>query len=200
MNSRCTHTAAQAVRALALVAVCIAPLGCIRAPDVVIVDRRTALEEQIAGRHPLLVDELGQAATRPGPQPYTSANLSGAGWRNEQGADSVLDEAYRDLESDAERVDRWLVARCVGEARSGLLAPTPRQCSSQVDGEQVNRILERLNLARRQVWLYLSRSQSDRDADAVRVAWRRAHLRGVVCGAPIQRDDGEWEVKTCTGA
>lgn len=184
--------------ALAIALAC--PLGCIRAPDVVIVDRRTALEEQIAGRHPLLVDELNQTAVRPGPQPYTSADLTGAGWRADQGADGVLDDAYRDLESDAERVDRWLTARCVGEARSGLLAPTPRQCNSDVDGEQVNRVLEQVNRARRQIWLYLGRKQPKADADAVRLAWRRAHLRGVVCGAPVQQNNGEWEVKTCTGA
>ena len=46
---------------LVAVAVALAPLGCIRAPEIVLVDRATALEEQAAGSYSELERKLARA-------------------------------------------------------------------------------------------------------------------------------------------
>ena len=50
--------------------------GCISAPDVIIVDRQTALEQQANGRFPSLQEELDHAAITSDPVPFTRAGLA----------------------------------------------------------------------------------------------------------------------------
>jgi hypothetical protein len=60
-------------RLIALVLVW-APLGCVKAPDIVVVDRATALEQQAGGSFADLEQHLAQRAVSPGPEALTPTN------------------------------------------------------------------------------------------------------------------------------
>jgi hypothetical protein len=162
--------------------------GCIRAPGIVVVDHATALERQAAGRFPDLERELALAGLAPRPSPLSRAELEARG-----GARATLDP---DEAGEAERVDALLTARCVGEARDGLLVATPDSCAVK-ELPRLSRLLERANRDRQQLWLALAAARPQRSAAEIRQAWRAVHLRAVICGGQVQRDDGAWEVKRC---
>ncbi len=171
--------------------------GCIKAPDVVIVDRRTALEQQATGRFPTLEAQLDQAGISAKPQPYTRSSLKNVGWlpRKEHDAIAAL---YREAHDEHERVDRLLLRRCIGEANDGTLVETRDACKGDIDVATVSGLLERTNRNRRQIWRYLLSRRKGSSLDAVRGAWRESHLRGVVCGGHVQRKGGAWMVKKCS--
>ena len=173
--------------ALALVA------GCIRAPAVVIVDRRTAVEQQASGSFRGLEDELEQAGLTPRPASLTAAQLGAAGVRREGLEASDQD----DDDNDAVRSDALLVKRCVGEALDGTLVLTIEPCTGTIDVPQVGRLVERVNRERRQLWRWLAGRAHGKSADEVRAAWRETHLVGLVCGGQVQIAGGAWEVKRC---
>ena len=173
--------------ALALVA------GCIRAPAVVIVDRRTAVEQQASGSFRGLEDELEQAGVTPRPAPLTAAQLGAAGVRREGLEASDQD----DDGNDAVRSDALLVKRCVGEALDGTLVLTIEPCTGTIDVPRVGRLIERVNRERRQLWRWLGSKARDRSDEQVRAAWRETHLAGLVCGGQFQVAGGAWEVKRC---
>jgi hypothetical protein len=166
-------------------------VGCVKAPDLVIVDRKTALEQQAAGSFRGLEDELERAGIVPGPVPLTGAQLETAGVRPEAEAD--------DAEGlpDALRADGLLVQRCIGEAKDGLFALTIDRCTGTIDVARVNRLIERVNRQRRQVWRWLAQRHPERSPDEIQRAWRKTHVEGVVCGGQMQTADGAWEVKAC---
>lgn len=165
-------------------------VGCIRAPDVVIVDRKTALEQQAAGSFRGLEEELEQAGLLPRATPLTAAQLEAAGVRKE--------DAVEDAEGlpDGVRVDTLLVQRCVGEALDGTLVLTIDRCTGTIDVPQTNRLIERVNRNRRQVWQWMAGKASGRPAQ-VQASWREVHVSGAICGAQVQKADGTWEVKKC---
>ncbi len=170
--------------------------GCIKAPDVVIVDRRTALEQQATGRFPTLQAQLDHAGTSAGPTPYTRASLEGAGWlpRKEHDAIAAL---YRDVHAEHERVDRLLLRRCIGEAKDGTLVETRQDCKGGIDLATVSSLIERSNRNRRQIWRYLLGKRSASSLPSVTQSWRKVHLQAVVCGGWLQRKGGAWVVKKC---
>jgi hypothetical protein len=180
------------VAALALVA------GCIRAPAVVIVDRKTALEQQASGSFRGLEEELEQAGISPRPATLTAAQLGEAGVRRE-GLEATDED---DESNDAVRTDALLIKRCIGEALDGALTLTLDPCTGTLDVPSVGRLIERVNRERRQLWRWLAgQSRKGRDAPAsdeeVRAAWRKVHLSGLVCGGQYQAAGGGWEVKRC---
>ena len=59
----------------------VAATGCVSAPDVILVDRKTALEEQASGRLTPLSDDLENAGLLPRAAPLTGAQLATAGGR-----------------------------------------------------------------------------------------------------------------------
>lgn len=168
--------------------------GCIKVPDVVIVDRKTALEEQAAGRFDGLGDELAQAGLTAGPVPYTRGELEAAGVPVGKGDEAL---GRGEAVSDGEIIDELLVRRCVGEALDGRLVDTPRSCTQPIDPAKQAGLLERANRRRFQIWRYLGSKQPSLRADVVRAEWRRVHLASVVCGGQVQKDDGSWEPKAC---
>ncbi|MEZ4363006.1 MAG: hypothetical protein R3B48_22635 [Kofleriaceae bacterium] len=178
--------------ALAVVASGLA-LGCVRAPAVVIVDRKTALEQQAAGSFRGLEEELEQAAVQPRPTPLTGAQLSGAGVERPLIEDAAAGEAG----NDAARTDALLVQRCIGEALDGTLALTIEQCTGTIDVPLVNRLIERVNRERRQTWRWIAEHARGADEAAVRQRWREIHLEGLICGGQQQAGSGAWEVKAC---
>jgi hypothetical protein len=166
--------------------------ACIRAPDVVMIDRQTAIEEQAGGGWQPLADELQARAMPPGPEPYTQAGLTEAGVPHDP-----LGELFAQVAEAESAVDRLLTERCVGEARSGLLVQTPTLCTTRRDAQAVAREIERANRSRRQVWLYLQGRRPEASLEDVRDAWRRQHLVRVLCGVLIEQEPGKWEPKKC---
>jgi len=170
--------------------------GCISAPAVVIVDRRTALEQQASGSFRGLEEELEQAGLSPRPTPLTPAQLGAAGVRRDG-----LEAADADDEtSDAVRSDALLIKRCLGEALDGTLVLTLDPCTGTLDVPAVDRLVERVNRNRRQLWRWLAGRERDRPHrtdEEVRAAWRQVHLAGLPCGGQVQVAGGGWEVKKC---
>jgi hypothetical protein len=166
--------------------------GCIRAPDVVIVDRRTALEQQAQGSFRGLEEELEQAGILPRPAPFTAAQLAAAGVQTQA---EEADDA--DGLPDSLRADTLLVARCIGEASDGTLVLTVGTCTGAMDVPQATRLVERVNRDRRQLWQWLADREKKRSPAEIQKAWREVHVSGVICGGQLQKDDGTWEVKRC---
>jgi hypothetical protein len=181
------------VAALALAA------GCIRAPAVVIVDRKTALEQQASGSFRGLEEELEQAGLSPRPAALTAAQRGAAGVRR-QGLEATDED---DESSDAVRTDALLIKRCIGEGLDGALALTLDPCTGTLDVPAVGRLIERVNRERRQLWRWLAgqarkgREQAPASDEEVRTAWRKVHLSGLPCGGQYQVAGGSWEVKRC---
>jgi uncharacterized protein YdbL (DUF1318 family) len=166
------------------------PLGCIRAPEIVLVDRATALEQQAAGSYAELERKLARATMAPRPAPLTPEQLETLGIA----PPSLVDDTER---TDADRVDALLTQHCVGEAKDGVLVETHDACKGAADRAQANELIERTNTARQQLWRWMKERKHERSLDEVRRAWHGEHARGVVCGGWLQRDDGKWEEKKC---
>jgi hypothetical protein len=174
------------------VALCLS--ACV-APNVVVVDQKTALEEQAAGGYPALENDLEQAGMSPAPEPFTREELAGGRERSGSGALGSLAELYAKGESDADTIDRLLLQRCVGEALSGLLEPRPADCIGAADATELARVLGRENLHRRQYWELLAKERKA-SVERVRELWRPLHLEQVVCGGWVEASAG-WEQKSC---
>lgn len=181
------------VRAAAALALAMLAAGCIRAPAVVIVDRKTALEQQASGSFRSLEEELEQAGLAPRPAPLTAAQLGASGVRRE-GLEATDQD---DDGNDAGRADTLLIKRCLGEALDGTLVLTLDPCTGTVDVPLVGRMIERVNRERRQLWRWLAGQAPGKTADEVRAAWRETHLAGLVCGGQVQVAGGAWEIKKC---
>jgi hypothetical protein len=163
--------------------------GCIKAPEVVIVDRKTALELQAGGHHAATEGKLEQATLRPGATPFETR----------EAGSTVARSFDRDDEgaTDADLTDALLEKACIGEGFEGLLVQTPATCGSSADGAIVTALVERTNRHRRQLWQLMVRKQAGlSEAEAAR-AWRAVHLRDLPCGARLERFPGQFEVKAC---
>jgi uncharacterized protein YdbL (DUF1318 family) len=167
--------------------------GCVRAPEVAVVSEHTALERQAAGEYPEET-ELEAASISPGPIPIPREQLSSGGEASGLG---VVDEMVARAETDETHLDALLLARCIGEARTGLLEVTTDACQQEVDPNEVARLVGRANVHRRQVWTYIAAQSPGTTEDQARVRWRALHLQRVVCGAQVQSDAGHWEPKPC---
>jgi len=172
-----------------------ATFGCVRAPDVTVVSRRTALEVQASGDYPELEDELTDASIHPRPEDIPREDLAAADARDDLG---VVASLYAQVATDLDRIDQLLRAGCIGEGSDGLLTPRPETpCTAEPEPGEVARLVGRANVHRRQVWAYLEEQSPDAAPDEVRDQWREVHLERVVCGAPIQESDGGWAPKEC---
>ena len=178
----------RAVIALALAV--LAPLGCVSAPQIVMSDRATALEQQAAGSFDDLERKLDHAGVAPRPVPFTPDELEALGIK----PIPLVDDTEL---TDADRLDGLLRQHCVGEGREGLLVDTLDACRGAADHALAAELLDRVNRARVQLWRWMQEERGDASPDALRRTWHRAHARGVVCGGWMQRDDGGWEEKGC---
>ena len=181
------------VACLVVAAAAGAPLGCIKAPEIVLVDRATALEQQAAGSYQDLERKLARAAMAPRPAPLTPEQLETLGIA----PPSLVDDTER---TDADRVDALLSQHCIGESKEALLVETHDACKGAADRAQALALVERTNNARQQLWRWMKErgpNPKARTLDDVRRAWHHEHARGVVCGGWIQKDDGSWEEKKC---
>jgi hypothetical protein len=168
----------------------LASAGCFRAPEVVVVDRATVLEQEASGSFEELERDLDHAAIAPIPVPLTPAQLETLGLK-------PLSLASSTEKTDADRVDELLRQHCVGEGRDGLLVDTHEACKGAEDREEAVELLERVNQARAQLWHWMHEQGTSAKATDLRQAWRKEHIRGVVCGGWTQTDGGQWEEKKC---
>lgn len=164
--------------------------GCIKAPEIVLVDRATALEQQAAGSFTDLEKRLMESGVTTRPVPLTPDQLQALGIRQPPLVDST------DL-TDADQIDLLLKQRCIGEGRDGTLVDTNESCLGAADRALAVKLIERTNRARQQLWRFLQERQPQSAPQTLRRSWREAHLRGLVCGGWLQRDDGNWEAKSC---
>jgi len=165
-------------------------VGCLGTPQLIVVDRATALEEQAGGSFDEVERKLIRAGIAPRPVPLTPEQLEALGIRTE-------DISNASEMTEADQVDRFLRRRCIGEGRDGLLAETPDACTGAADPEQIAQLVERGNRARTQLWKWMQDERPKTSLDEVRRAWRTAHEEGLVCGAWRQKADGSWEAKPC---
>jgi hypothetical protein len=168
--------------------------ACVRAPEVAVVSEHTALERQAAGEYPAQDPALEAASVTPGPAPIPREQLASGGESTGLG---VVDEMVARAESDEEHLDALLLARCVGEARSGLIEVTTDSCQQEVDPNEVARLVGRVNVHRRQLWRYIAEQNPGTGEARARERWRVLHLQRVVCGGQIQTDAEQWEPKPC---
>lgn len=171
--------------------------GCIRAPDVVMVDRQTMLEEQLSGELQPLDDSLRELALVPTAADFTRSQLEAAGVDLGDDTLTQVTRVHAVMISELERLDGLLVRRCVGEALSGLLEETPATCSGRHNAQRTSDAVQRVNRARRQLWQHLQDQTPSAAPEALRQRWREHHLGSVVCGAQVQADSGAWEVTRC---
>lgn len=171
--------------------------GCVKAPDIVLTDQKTALEQQAAGDFRAIENDLHQAGIAPKGEDIPRAALEA---KNPDPGTSSLGNVvalYSEVRTDAEWMDQLLVASCVGEALDGLLRHTADKCKEDVDLAQLTRVVERLNLHRRQLWRAIGERHPDKPEAEIRKVWRGIHLERVVCGGLIQVDENTWENKKC---
>ena len=171
--------------------------GCIKAPDLVVVDRHTALEDQAAGEYRALERDVRLAGVSPKGEDYTRGQLEQAGVTT---ANAELDEALRlgsAVQTDSELLDALLRRQCIGEAWDGLLRETAESCTGSIDVAATARAMQRENRNRRQVWAYIREQRPLATDDQVRTTWREIHMREVICGANVQDASGAWGRKPC---
>lgn len=165
-------------------------VGCINAPEIVMVDRATALEQQASGSFDTVSKEVALGSLTARPAPLTPNQLEALG---------ILPAPIVDLteQTEADRIDALLRQRCLGEGKDGLLIDTHDDCIGASDREQAIMLADRTNRARVQLWQWMHEARHDRTVDQLRKDWRDAHAKGVVCNGWVQNDDGAWGVKKC---
>jgi len=164
--------------------------GCFKPPEIVMVDRATALEQQASGSFDDLERELDRAAIEPRPVPLTPEQLASLGIRPAP----LVDESEL---TDADRLDGLLAQHCVGEGKDGLIVDTHDACKGATDAGEVQTLLERVNHARRQLWRWMHGQRTDVSEGQLARAWRENHMRNVICGGWVEGDDGKWRGKPC---
>jgi hypothetical protein len=164
-------------------------IGCVRAPEIVMVDRATALEQQASGSFGDVERDLERAGVAPVPVPLTPAQLEALGMKARP-----LTNASEQTEAD--RVDMLLKQHCIGEGVRGLLVDTHDDCRGASDRATEVSLVERVNEARLQLWRWMHEERPKWSVDQVRESWRKEHLGGVVCGAWVEQQGG-WGEKKC---
>lgn len=170
-------------------------VGCV-SPNVVVVDQKTALEQQAAGGYPTLENDLEQAGLALAPEPFAREELSGGRERAGSTALGELAELYVKVADDADAIDQLLLRGCVGEGRSGLLTPRPSDCMGPADSTELARLIGRENLHRRQLWQLIAR-ETQVSPERAEAQWRALHLEQVVCGGLVEADADVWRPKAC---
>jgi hypothetical protein len=185
------------MRVAFLVVLAIITTGCINPPDVVMLDRKTVLEEQASGEFYALENELRELVLEPKGVDYTRGQLSDAGADLSQASLSIITEVHALLRLDSEFLDDLLVRRCVGEARNGLIVETTDTCAGRTAARRISAAVQRVNRARHQLWQWMHSQRPDSSADDIRSNWHQHHLAAVVCGGQIEDENGAWIVKRC---
>ena len=172
--------------------------GCISAPDVVVIDRKTALERQAAGHFPELEAELLEQGLKPGVEPFTRAQLQSGGWGRAWGDLGELIEIYGGVRDDRAALDDHLKRACMGEGLDGLLVATPESCQGGAKEEEVAELVARGNRNRRQAWRWMAEKKGGgAKPEALASTWRSVRLMEAPCGAWVQQPGETWAAKEC---
>jgi len=169
--------------------------SCVKAPAVVVVDKNTALIEQIGINANEKEKSLMDTAMSPIPEPLTSGELAESQVDVSHTSIQEIIMAYQSLKVDAPLIEALLVRGCLGEAMDGLLVERP--CEGEVQASVIAPIVQRINRDRRQIWAFMLAKSEGATEEQVRKAWRKRWIEGLVCNATIQMDDGSWGVKKC---
>lgn len=164
--------------------------GCIRAPEIVMTDRGTALEQQAGGSYQDIEKQLNKKSIEARPVPLTPKQFEQLGIKP-----LPLNDATE--ETDADRVDALLQQHCVGEGHEGLLVDTHQACVGASDHAAAVELIDRVNQARVQLWRWMHDQKKERSVDDLKKDWHALHAKGVVCGGWFEGDDGKWESKKC---
>lgn len=167
----------------------LASAGCIRAPEIVMVDRATALEEQASGSFKEVERRLARAGMSPTPVPLTPNQLEELGIQPTP--------LVENIGTRADRIDELLRRHCLGEGRNGLLVDTRRQCQAGRMSADDAALVERVNRARQQLWQWMRTLRPGLPEESVRRSWQQVHAQGVICGGWVESDDGTWGEKKC---
>lgn len=165
-------------------------LGCVRAPQVVAVDRATALEQQASASFPELEKKLAKTAISAQSVPLTPEQLEAIG----EGPPPIVADPDA---TDADKLDDLLERHCVGEGNDGLLVETKSECRGRVDPEERIKLVDRTNRARNQVWSWMHEREPNVSVEDHRARWRTKHAAGITCGAWVQDAAGNWSEKKC---
>lgn len=177
-------------RGLLLLAALAAP-GCIRAPEIVMVDRATALEQQASGSFKDVEQRLARASMSPTPVPLTPNQLEDLGIQ----PTPLVENTGK---TQADRVDDLLLRHCVGEGRNGLLVvDSRRRCQTGRMSSDDVALVERVNRARLQLWQWMATMRPGVPEESLRQSWQQVHAAGVVCGGWVEAEDGTWGEKKC---
>jgi hypothetical protein len=168
----------------------LASAGCISAPEIVMVDRATALEEQAAGSFKDVERRLARAGMSPTPVPLTPNQLEELGLQPTPLVENMD-------KTPADRVDELLRLHCVGEGRNGLLVDTRRDCQARRLSADDLALVERVNQARLQLWQWMRTVRPGVPEESLRRSWQQLHAEGVTCGGWIESEDGTWGEKKC---
>ncbi|MFL5346532.1 MAG: DUF1318 domain-containing protein [Hyalangium sp.] len=164
--------------------------GCIRAPEIVMVDRATALEEQASGSFKDVEQRLARAGMSPTPVPLTPNQLEELGMQPTPLVENMG-------KTQADRVDELLRHHCVGEGRDGLLVDTRRSCQAGRLSANDVALVERVNRARVLLWQWMRTVRPTVPEESLRRSWQQLHAEGVVCGGWVESNDGTWGEKKC---
>lgn len=171
-------------------AIALTTTACIHPPDVVMVDRATALEQQAGGSFDDLERKLSRTSIEARPVPLTPKQFEELGIKPLPLSDAAE-------MTDADRVDGLLVQHCIGEGRDGLLADTHAACVGADDRTAALQLIETVNQARLQLWTWLQTQRSDASVDDIRRTWHAVHLKNVACGGWVEGEPGKWNAKQC---
>jgi Protein of unknown function (DUF1318) len=178
------------MRVLLLSTALLASVGCIRAPEIVMVDRGTALEQQAGGSFEDLERKTSRKSIEARPVPLTPKQFEALGIKPMPLSDTS------EL-TDADLVDGLLIQHCIGEGHDGLLADTHGSCIGAADHAEALELIERVNQARLQLWRWMHEQRTDATVADLRRTWRAVHVRNVVCGGWVEGEPGKWESKRC---
>ncbi len=178
------------IRTLLLSMALATSIGCVKPPEIVMVDRATALEQQAGGSFVDLERKLARKSIEARPVPLTPRQFEALGIKPAPLVDAT------EL-TDADIVDDLLIQHCIGEARDGLLVDTHAACVGAADRAAALELIERANQARLQLWRWMQQRRKDASVDDLRRTWRAVHMRGVACGAWVEGEPGQWEGKKC---
>src|SRR6201999_3041914 len=114
--------------------------GCVKAPEIVMVDRATALEQEASGSFDELERKLDRSGIEPDPVPLTPEQLQALGIQPAPLVDAS------EL-TDADRLDGFLMQHCLGEGKDGLIVDTHDACQGAADADELASLATRVNAA-----------------------------------------------------
>jgi uncharacterized protein YdbL (DUF1318 family) len=159
--------------------------GCMTVKPVV-VDRKTALENQILGTFQRLEDDVILASSVRGDEPPTRLTP----------LQREAVEAMMTREFIRDDIEAWKTQQAVGEAKSGLLEvlALPNEADQ---ARQVQQLVEEENTSRKVILqrvISLSGELSEKDLPMVQLIFYRLNVQTSRPGDKVQLQNGNWQV------